>query len=74
MCIRDSTCAMKVGGKDCRGAKVLPHPPRPSLIAMVAGFTQALKDLAKQDGGKAHFWYLLKRSVTRDIVQGFIAS
>ena len=45
-----------------------------SLIAVVAGYVRALKHIAKDDGGKARFLHYLQRSLTREIVEGFIGS
>ena len=45
-----------------------------SLIAVVAGYVRALKHIAKDDGGKARFLHFLQRSLTREIVEGFIGS
>lgn len=45
-----------------------------SLTAVVAGYVRALKEVAKDSGGKARFLHFLKRSLTREIVEGFIGS
>ena len=44
------------------------------LIAMVAGYTRALTEIAKQDGGIARYLQYLKSSLASETVAAFLAS